>query len=73
MSQARSTANHLLGLLLPEMDDRRWNFRSRIDVRILMVLILLGKRAMHVPGDDGVPVLSMVSMMNAIQVMPAVL
>jgi hypothetical protein len=73
MSQARSVANQLLGLLLPEMDDRRRNFRPRINVRHVRELILLVERVMHVPGEDGVLVLSMVSTMNAMQVMPTVL
>jgi hypothetical protein len=63
MSQARSTASHLLGLFLPDMDYRRWNFRPRIYVQVHQELVLLAERAMHVPGHDGVPVLYMVSMM----------
>jgi hypothetical protein len=35
------------------MDDRRWDFKRRIYVRVHRELILLAKRAMHVPGDDG--------------------
>jgi hypothetical protein len=65
MSRARFMARHLLGLLLPEMDNRRWNIRSRIYVWVHRELVLLAKRAMHVPGGDGVPVLYMVSTMNA--------
>jgi hypothetical protein len=71
MSQARSTAHHLPGLPLHEMDNRRWNVRPHIDVRVLRELILLVERAMHVPDDDGVSIPSMVSMMNTMQVMPA--
>jgi hypothetical protein len=51
------------------MDDHHWNVRLRIDVRVLRELVLLVERAMHVPGIDGIPVLSMVSTMNTIQVM----
>jgi hypothetical protein len=72
MSQVRYAAHHLPSLSLPGMDDRRWNVRPCIDVRPNMrELVLLVERAMHVPGDDGIPVLSMVSMMNIIEVMPA--
>jgi hypothetical protein len=48
-------AIHLLGLLLPEMDNHRWNFRLRIDVWVLREVILLVERVMHIPGDDGIP------------------
>jgi hypothetical protein len=65
ISQARSTASHLLGLLLPEMDDRHWKFRPRIYVRLHWELVLLAKRATHMSGYDGILVLYMVSMMNA--------
>jgi hypothetical protein len=60
MSQARSTARHLLGLPLPETNNCRWNVWPRIDVGVQEELVLLVQRVMHVPGDDSVPVLYMV-------------
>jgi hypothetical protein len=53
------------------MEDRRWNVRPHINVWVLRELVLLVERAMHVPGDDGVPFLSMVSTMNIIKVTSA--
>jgi hypothetical protein len=60
MSQARSTARHLLGLPLPETNNCRWNVWPRIDVGVQEELVLLVQRVMHIPGDDSVPVLYMV-------------
>jgi hypothetical protein len=72
MSHVRSTTRHLPGLPLPEMDDRHWNFRPRINVGVLRELILLVERVMHIPEDDGVLVLSTVSTMNTMQMVPTV-
>jgi hypothetical protein len=49
------------------MDNRRWNIWPPIDVGVQGELALHVQRAMHVPRDDGVLVLFMVSTMNDLQ------
>jgi hypothetical protein len=61
MSHARFTARRRPALPLPEIGDHPRNFWARIDVGVHGELVLLVQSPVHVAGDDGVPVLYMMS------------
>jgi hypothetical protein len=61
MSQARFTTRRRPALPLPEIGDRPRNFWARIDVGVHGELVLHFQIPVYVAGDDGVPVLYMMS------------